>query len=181
MAMTSGMRGAPDPILLHCAIGLIGLIELCLRGGEHLSRPPIFSLAPSGSMGQRYMHRARMFRAAAMRLADYVNGEPNWPKYALLTHAIELALKAFVDHSGKSGGQRPSNHDLTAWYQLALQCGLPDEPNVAQHINVLNELHQTHYTRYPQEQAPPVPGADNIADSTVDHLLDIFTRSINVR
>jgi hypothetical protein len=133
-------------------------------------------------MAQQYLHRARLFRAAAIQLADYVNGETNWPKYALLTHAIELSLKAFVEHSVQSekhAGQRPKNHDLAGWYQLAVQRGLQDEPNVAEHVKVLNELHQTHYTRYPQQRASPVPSADSIADSTVDHLLDTFTRSIN--
>ena len=64
-------------------------------------------------MAQRYMQRARMFRAAAIRLSDYSNGEQFLPKYAMLTHAIELALKAFALHSvatGKPSGNRPSNH-----------------------------------------------------------------------
>lgn len=77
-------------------------------------------------MAQRYMHRARMFRAAAIRLSDYSNGEQFLPKYALLTHAIELSLKAFALHSmatGKPSGTRPSNHDLRGWYLLALQYG----------------------------------------------------------
>ena len=29
-----------------------------------------------------------------MRLPDYSNADVYWPKYALLTHAIELSLKA---------------------------------------------------------------------------------------
>jgi hypothetical protein len=44
-----------------------------------------------------------MFRNAAMGLPDYSNGEPFWPKYALLTHAIELSAKAFAKHSVESG------------------------------------------------------------------------------
>jgi hypothetical protein len=149
-----------------------------------MSRPSIFFAAPSGNTAQQYLHRARMFRKATIGMSDYVNGEPNWPKIALLTHAIELALKAFVDHSAQNGtppGQRAKNHDLAGWYQLALQCGLQDNPTIAQHIDVLNELHETHYTRYPQARSTPVPGADNIADATVDHLIDTFTRVINPR
>jgi hypothetical protein len=38
--------------------------------------------------------RARQFRSVAIPLEDINNGEPNWPKYFLLFHAIELALKA---------------------------------------------------------------------------------------
>jgi hypothetical protein len=36
-----------------------------------------------------------MFRRAAGELPDYFSSEQYWPKYALLTHAIELSLKAF--------------------------------------------------------------------------------------
>jgi hypothetical protein len=125
-----------------------------------------------------------MFRAAAITLPDYSNGEQYWPKYALLTHAIELSLKAFVHHStqnGKPPRKEPKQHDLLGLYQLALQYGLPDEPSVADNIDVLNELHLTHYTRYPQDRATPVPDASTIADSTVDHLIFIFTQSINPR
>ena len=135
-------------------------------------------------MAQQYLHRARMFRAAAMSLSDYSNGEQFLPKYALLTHAIELSLKAFALHSvstGKPAGARPSNHDLRGWYLLALQYGLQDEPSVTDNINLLSQLHFTHYTRYPQDQVAPVPDLSAIADSTVDHLIFTFTQSINPR
>ena len=147
-------------------------------------KPPIFPQPPTGTLAQQYLHRARMFRAAAMGLSDYSNGEQFLPRYALLTHAIELPLKAFALHSvetGKPSGNRPSNHDLRGWYDLALKYGLPDDPSVAYNINLLSELHFTHYTRYPQDQAGPVPDLSAIADSTVDHLISIFTQSINPR
>src|SRR5450830_1891123 len=119
-------------------------------------KPPIFSMRPTGDKAQQYLHRARMFRDAAIKLPDYSNGEQYWPKYALLTHAIELALKAFDKYSvaiGKPPGNRPSNHDLRGWYDIALQYGLPDEPSVAENIDILNELHSKHYARYPQDRA----------------------------
>lgn len=147
-------------------------------------KPPIFSIRPIGDGAQQYLHRARMFRDAAIKLPDYSNGEQYWPKYALLTHAIELSLKAFARHSiqnGKSPGKEPKQHDLRGWYQLALQYGLPDDPSVADNIDLLNELHLTHYTRYPQDWITPVPDASTIADSTVDHLISTFTQSINPR
>jgi len=147
-------------------------------------KPPIFFIRPSGNGAQQYLHRARLFRDAATRLPDYLNGEQYWPKYALLTHAIELSLKAFAQHSvenGKPSGKQPKQHDLRGWYDLALQYGLSDEPSVAENIDLLNELHFTHYTRYPQHRTTPVPDASVIADSTVDHLISIFTQSINPR
>ncbi|MBS0220372.1 MAG: hypothetical protein JSR91_06480 [Proteobacteria bacterium] len=59
--------------------------------------------------------------------------------------------------------------------------GLSDNLTVAQHIDVLNMLHRTSYLRYPTEQPTQVPSVEDIADATVDHLLDAFTRVINPR
>jgi hypothetical protein len=147
-------------------------------------KPPIFSIRPTGNTAQQYLHRARMFRDAATRLPDYSNGEQYWPKYALLTHAIELSLKAFAQHSvenGKPPSKEPKQHDLLGWYSVALQYGLRNEPGVADNLDLLNQLHLTHYTRYPQDRAIPVPDASSIADNTVDHLIFTFTQSINPR
>jgi len=77
------------------------------------------------------------------------------------------ALKAFALHSvaaGKSSGNRPSNHDLRGWHDVALEYGLPDDPSVAENIDALSKLHLARYTRYPQEQAHP-PATKNIAES----------------
>jgi hypothetical protein len=68
---------------------------------------------------------------------------------------------------------------LSGWYKLALQYGLRDEPGVVENIDILNELHLTHYTRYPQQRATPIPDASVIAGSTVEHLIFTFTQSIN--
>ena len=125
-----------------------------------------------------------MFRNAAAGLPDYSNGEQFWPKYALLTDAIELALKAFAQHLVENGtprGKEPKQHDLQGWYQLTLAYGLPDEPGVKDNIELLNQLHLSHYTRYPQNRNSPIPDASAIVDSTVDYLIDTFTQSINPR
>src|SRR6516164_1890484 len=147
--------------------------------------PPIFWQPLTGTKPQHYLHRARMFKDAATSLPDYSNSEQYWPKYALLTHAIELSLKAFADHSVATGKPppvtEPKQHDLSGWYKLALQYGLRDEPSVAENIDILNELHLTHYTRYPQQRATPIPDASVIAGSTVEHLIFTFTQSINPR
>jgi len=119
-----------------------------------------------------------------MHLPDYSNAEQYWPKYALLTHAIELSLKAFAQHSvqnGKPPGKEPRQHDLVGWYLLALEYGLTNEPGFRGHIELLNQLHLTHYTRYPQSRTTPMPDASAIADETVDHLIFTFTQSINPR
>lgn len=140
-------------------------------------------MQPSGTKAQQYLHRARMFSAAAMKLTDYSGGEQNWPRIALLTHGIELALKAFHHYSienGQPSGGEPTQHDLNGWYQLALQYGFQDEPDAAENIDILNELHKSHYSRYPQHLAK-VPDVSNVADATLEHLIAVFTPSINPR
>jgi hypothetical protein len=62
-----------------------------------------------------------------------------------------------------------------------VQSGLADDAAISAHIDVLNELHLTHYSRYPQHRSKPVPDASVIADGTVDYLIDTFTQSINPR
>jgi hypothetical protein len=147
-------------------------------------KPPVFSSVQPDETPTQYMHRARQFRRAAMQMADYVNGEQFWPKYALLTHAIELALKAFVNHSTSSGipsGKKPKQHDLLGWYQLAVDYGLPRDSGIEGNVDYLNELHRIHYMRYPQRGSKPVPDLSVIADATADHLLDQITLVTNPR
>ncbi len=66
---------------------------------------------------QELFARARQFREAAMPMPDMINSQPNWPKWSLVFHAIELALKAAIVSFGERGvqkpvGPEPSNHDL---------------------------------------------------------------------
>ena len=131
-------------------------------------------LQPAGTPTQ-YLHRARQFRRATMQMADYVNGEQFWPKYALLIHSIELALKAFVNYSAPSGipsGKEPKQHDLLGWYKLAVDYGLSRDSGIEENVDYLNELHRIHYMRYPQHSSKPLPDLSVIADATTDNLLD---------
>jgi hypothetical protein len=66
----------------------------------------------------QYLARARLFRDAMIGGAAYVNAEMNWPKYALLLQAIELALKAYCYQCIDDGQPHPKglhNHDLNGW------------------------------------------------------------------
>jgi hypothetical protein len=128
-----------------------------------------------------------MFRDAATSagLPDYRNGEPFWPKYALVTHAIELSLKAFAHHSIENGkpapAKEPKQHDLLGWYRVAVDYGLADEPGMAEDVALLNEIHFGHFTRYPQHRTKPIPDASVIADTVAEHLISTFTQVINRR
>ena len=48
-------------------------------------------------------------------------------------------------------------------------------------IELLNQLHLTHHTRYPHNRTNPIPDVSNIVDDTVDRLILAFTHSIDPR
>jgi hypothetical protein len=100
-----------------------------------------------------------------------------------MTHAIELALKGFVFHSAgqKTVPNEPRQHDLVGWYEAAIRFGLKREATIAENIGFLNELHRTHFIRYPVRTTGPVPNPEAIADQTVDHLLFEITQVVNPR
>jgi hypothetical protein len=144
---------------------------------------PIYAIPLTGTRAQQYLHRAKQFRDAAAELVGYRSSEPNWPKYALLTHAIELALKAFAFHSAGDGpiANEPKQHDLVGWYNVAVSYGLEDERTISENINLLHEMHNIHFMRYPKQLSGPVPNLDIIVDQTVEHLITTLTAIINPR
>jgi hypothetical protein len=147
-------------------------------------RPPIFPMNRSGNEAQQLLHRARMFKNAAADLVAYTSSEQNWPRYALLLHAIELALKGFVKQCELQGsplGKLPGNHHLQAWYDLAVKHGLKDDPHIAQNITHLTDLDFTAFARYPQDRSAPVPDLSIITDETVEFLIETITQTVNPR
>lgn len=123
-------------------------------------KPTSFRALPSPLVVQRFLARARQFRRVAIGLVDMDGPEPNWPKWFLVGHAIELAIKAFIvsreeAHGPKPAVPEPGNHDLTGWYEYTVLCGLPRNPMIARELPRLSELHQVHYARYPQPDARP--------------------------
>jgi len=144
--------------------------------------PPMFSPPQVDLKPQQYLHRARIFRNATLGLTAYVNGEQNWPAYALLLHACELALKAFCGQAVADGkpSERAPNHDLQGWYQIALKYGLPADPEVAAGIEIQTEIHSDHQTRYPDNQRR-VPDIWSAANEVADRLIAAATPSVNPR
>jgi hypothetical protein len=72
-------------------------------------KPPIFSALSAPLPALDWHARARMYQSQAIGMPDIVNGQPNWPRYFLLAHAAELAIRAVLvsgkeDLSGRTGG-----------------------------------------------------------------------------
>jgi hypothetical protein len=138
------------------------------------SEPPIFPSPTHGlPLPVQFLARARMFRDAAIGDVANVNAEMNWPKYALLLQAIELALKAYCYQCFDDGQPRPKglhNHDLAGWHEAACDCGLPPMPEVAASLDVLGPVHLDSSARYPMNRT--VPELANIADDTAHAVID---------
>lgn len=144
-------------------------------------KAPLFAPATAGlSKPQLYLHRARMFRDAAIWLPGYAANETNWPAYALMLQACELAMKAFCDQSVANGHQKASasNHDLEGWYSLAIQYGLPTDAYIAEGIATVSEIHKSHYTRYP-DNGGIQPRDLSVTNDVVDALISAASALIS--
>jgi hypothetical protein len=87
---------------------------------------------------------------------------PDWPRYFMLCHSVELALKAYLLLQGVSADKLRSKkfgHDLKKLLRRAIKLGLPIESLTAD-IELLNEAHRNHWPRYPKLDARPVPTID---------------------
>jgi hypothetical protein len=156
-----------------------------------VKRPSRFLPKPLSSIdAARYLTRAHLYRAQAAELPDMVTFEPNWPKHFLITHAIELAIWAYlvfergltVKLRSRSKGQGPQCHDLMALYEAAVRRGLRSNPLVLRELPFLSELHKVHYARYPQVETKPVPAHISQYDDVLDQLFgDVESALGNVR
>jgi hypothetical protein len=145
-------------------------------------KPPIFPPLTSPLPALDWHARARLYRDQALGMPDIVNGQPNWPRYFLLSHAAELAIRAVLVHVKTSGvrtvGKEPGNHDLSALYAYACQNGLKSNPQVLAELQYLSEIHKNYVARYPKS-----PGQVWLAsefDDAVDALLPDTWQHIRV-
>jgi len=122
-----------------------------------------------------------MYRDQAIGMPDIVNGQPNWPRYFLLAHAAELAIRAVLVSAkggalGRAVGPEPSKHDLSALYEYACEHGLKSNSQVLGELSYLSEIHKNYVARYPK---PPgqvwlalefVKAVDNLLADTWQHI-----------
>jgi hypothetical protein len=122
-----------------------------------------------------------MYREQAIKLVDIVNGQPNWPRYFLLAHAAELAIRSvfvFAKAAGVSGGKEPGKHDLSALYEHARKLGLKSNPRILEKLPSLSEIHDNYVARYPKS-ATQIWLASEF-DDAIDHLLTDTWQHIRV-
>jgi hypothetical protein len=122
-----------------------------------------------------YLARAEMFRKATYGLVDMTDARVNWPKYFLLGHAVELALKAVTMSFEERTGRQPVNpmpvrHDLLGYYQAAVEAGMSPLPfQIEGILQDLAALHEDHHARYPKERRPVMLAT--YFDDPTDHIL----------
>jgi HEPN domain-containing protein len=102
------------------------------------------------------LNRAEEFFQA---FKDLPSGNPPcWPRYFMLCHAIELALKAYLVSRGTTTKHLKNTfgHDLKKLLSEAINAGLPLGPLARGEIELLNEAHAKYWPRYPKEDSKPV-------------------------
>ena len=95
---------------------------------------------------------AREYLKAAELLNDSGHRSPLWPRYFLLSQALELILKAYIAlHGGDEGELRKIGHRLLLAYACAHRRGLifPD-PRILKTIHSLHLFHKGLFFRYRQ-------------------------------
>ena len=82
---------------------------------------------------------------------------PNWPKYFLAGHAVELALKAYLLQNGVSASYlRKVGHDIGKLSAKSQLIGLNLDERTIEDLIHLNFVHVQAWQRYPRAAAYPV-------------------------
>ena len=100
-----------------------------------------------------YLDYARQFFEAFNKLPER-DPPPSWPRYFLLCHSIELALKAYLALRGATPeqlGQHGRRHDLKRLVNEAVEKGLPLPTPTQKIIQALSEAHSKFWHRYPTD------------------------------
>jgi hypothetical protein len=100
-----------------------------------------------------YLNYARQFRTAFDDIPERPPPQ-SWPRYFLLCHAIELALKAYLlacDPTRMDIESHPSNHDLGWLMNEAVSNKLSLSETTCASIEQLTEAHQKFWHRYPKD------------------------------
>jgi HEPN domain-containing protein len=153
------------------------------RVANHIAKRPFARQQPNWQgvppqiVAREYLNRALRYRDQAIELVDTVNTQPNWPKHFLMTHAIELAIKAYIVFAAAI---ELRSHDLSDLYGRALRHGLRPNTVVLNELPHLNPLHMVHYTRYPNPEVQSVPAYISSYDDMVDQLFTDVREALGV-
>jgi hypothetical protein len=105
---------------------------------------------PKAVIPRDFLERAQEFFQAYRDLPD--RRPPSWPRYFMLCHSIELALKAYLLARGDTTAQltKEFRHDLPKLLARAVEAGLPLGVLAYSEIEHLGEAHGRLWARYPK-------------------------------
>jgi len=104
------------------------------------------------------LERAEAFYDAFRQLRPRNRIVDAWPRYFLLCHTVELALKSFLAARGvtESKLRTAFGHKIDALMREAISRGLKIGVLAASEIMQLHEAHNKHWPRYPHQECRPV-------------------------
>jgi len=104
----------------------------------------------------------------------------SWPRYLMLCHAVELALKAYLFHHGATPKElkaKAVRHNINELLTRATNKGLSLNAAVQNDIRLLHEAHEKFWHRYPKEDAKPVYTIEQF-ETPARQLLDAITSAV---
>lgn len=110
---------------------------------------------PQALIPQMLFEQAWEFHRAYLALP--VTLPPSWPRYFMLCHSIELALKAFLAARGtKIDDVVGFGHKLKELVDEAVKSRLTLNSCTLENLKVLDEAHTNYWARYPKWDGKPV-------------------------
>src|SRR5574341_373545 len=126
------------------------------RSSSASGKPTVERLPSSPSSGTSLLAGARECLRAVSVLAHHSSGVR--PIAILAAHSLELALKAFLRHSGRSDDQLTAmDHNLFDAWSAASEAGLAIGADVPSWVQILDSVHdRPFFSRYPTSSGGPV-------------------------
>ncbi|WP_414474311.1 hypothetical protein [Microvirga sp. M2] len=128
---------------------------------------------PPGIRAWKYRSEARSYAQAARVLGREYPDQMLRPRYFLLCHALELALKSFLAaHGADNKALRQISHDLSAAYdQAKVKPGFPISDKLLQTlVELMSPEHEGYWFRYPGAPYVELPKSDQCCD-VIDEFL----------
>jgi hypothetical protein len=137
---------------------------------------------PQAALISDLVIRAKEFKQAYHILTNAAPDipPPDWPRYFLLSHSIELALKTFLAAHGCSAEKlrKKFGHDLEKLLKEADTHGLVLSPQAHEDIEFLHTAHNNHWARYPKEDGTLIIVVIEEFEKTATELLEQVDKAI---
>jgi hypothetical protein len=128
---------------------------------------------PPGIRAWKFRREAQSYVKAARVLGREYPEQMLRPRYFLLCHALELALKSFLAaHGVDNKALKKISHNLNAAYnQAKVKSGFPASDKLLQRlVDLMSPEHEGYWFRYPGAPYEELPKSDQCCD-VIDNFL----------